>query len=269
MARTVKPGLEYFPFDINFFQDLRIRKLIKRQSGKAVTVYALLLCIIYKDGYYIRWDNELPFVCSELTGFDEVYIHEVLNTCLALGLFDKELFVTEHVLTSKGIQQRYRSVQRLSKRMNRIDEYSLLTPTEPKDTAKTQDEPQATTQPQQQPTQNPEPQQPQQPLTQQPAQRSPYEETLHEILDNKIALEAFCKNEHTTPQEFETLARQTLDEWQITKPPHFTDADTRQHLVSAVRIKIKHCKNSEDGTTNKPRSRRRGVPDDPDYGLII
>lgn len=48
MARIAKSGLEYFPFDIDFFQDIRIRKLIKRQGGKAVTVYALLLCLIYK-----------------------------------------------------------------------------------------------------------------------------------------------------------------------------------------------------------------------------
>ena len=50
MARPNKEGLDYFPFDTNLFQDIRIRKLIKYQSGKAVTVYALLLCIIYKDG---------------------------------------------------------------------------------------------------------------------------------------------------------------------------------------------------------------------------
>lgn len=50
MARIAKSGLEYFPFDIDFFQDIRIRKLIKRQGGKAVTVYALLLCLIYKNG---------------------------------------------------------------------------------------------------------------------------------------------------------------------------------------------------------------------------
>ena len=51
MGRKNKIGLEYFPFDIDFFSDLKIRKLIKYQGGKAVTVYALLLCIIYKQGY--------------------------------------------------------------------------------------------------------------------------------------------------------------------------------------------------------------------------
>ena len=77
MGRNKKNGLDYFPFDIDLFQDIRIRKLIKYQSGKAVTVYALLLCIIYKDGYYMKWDKELPFIISEQTGFEEAYILEV------------------------------------------------------------------------------------------------------------------------------------------------------------------------------------------------
>lgn len=126
MARIAKSGLEYFPFDIDLFQDLRIRKLIKRQGGKAVTVYALLLCLIYKNGYYMQWDEELPFIGSEMSGFDEAYVSEVIKTCLTLGLFDKKLFDTEQVLTSKGIQVRYCNIQRLNKRMSRIDQYSLI-----------------------------------------------------------------------------------------------------------------------------------------------
>lgn len=107
MARIAKSGLEYFPFDIDFFQDIRIRKLIKRQGGKAVTVYALLLCLIYKNGYFMQWDDELPFIGSEMSGFEEAYVLEVIKTCLTLGLFDKNMYDTEQVLTSKGIQVRY------------------------------------------------------------------------------------------------------------------------------------------------------------------
>ena len=105
MGRNVKKGLDYFPFDVDFFQDIKIRKLIKYQRGKAVTVYALLLCLIYKNGYYMLWDEELPFILSEQTGFEEAYIQEVVKCCLALGLFSKELFDKEKVLTSIGIHE--------------------------------------------------------------------------------------------------------------------------------------------------------------------
>lgn len=126
MARTVKTGLEYFPFDIDFFQDIRIRKLIKRQGGKAVTVYALLLCLIYKNGYFLQWDDELPFIGSEMSGYDQAFISEVIHICLALGLFSKEMFDNERILTSKGIQVRYCGIQRLNRRLAKIDRYSLL-----------------------------------------------------------------------------------------------------------------------------------------------
>lgn len=107
MARNKEVGLDYFPFDINFFQDIKIRKLIKYQSGKAITVYALLLCLIYKSGYYVRWNEELAFIISEQTGFEESYILEVIKCCMALGLLSKELYDKEKILTSKGIQKRW------------------------------------------------------------------------------------------------------------------------------------------------------------------
>ena len=126
MGRNRKMGLDYFPFDIDTFQDIKIRKLIKYQGGKAITIYALLLCFIYKDGYYMRWDEELPFIISEQTGFEEAYISEVIKSCLTLGLFSKELFDTEQVLTSKGIQSRYRDICKQIKRKCDFSEYSLI-----------------------------------------------------------------------------------------------------------------------------------------------
>ena len=126
MGRNRKTGLDYFPFDIDTFQDIKIRKLIKYQSGKAVTVYALLLCLIYKGGYYMRWDEELPFIISEQTGFEEAYIQEVIKSCMVLGLFSKELFESEYVITSKGIQERYRDICKQMNRKCDFVEFSLI-----------------------------------------------------------------------------------------------------------------------------------------------
>ncbi len=125
MGRNRK-GLSYFPFDIDFFQDLKIRKLIRCQGGKAVTVYALLLCFIYKSGYYIWWDEELPFAISEQTGYDEAYIREVIKSCVTLGLFSRELFDGEGVLTSRGIQERYAEICELSRRVYVIEQFNLI-----------------------------------------------------------------------------------------------------------------------------------------------
>lgn len=126
MGRNRKIGLDYFPMDVDFFQDIRIRKLIKYQGGKAVTVYALLLCIIYKQGYYMRWDEELPFIISEQTGFEEAYIQEVFKCCMVVGLFSKELYESDKVITSKGIQERYKVICDQLRRVCQFDEFGLI-----------------------------------------------------------------------------------------------------------------------------------------------
>lgn len=126
MSRPNKTGLSYFPMDVDLFQDIRIRKLIKYQSGKAITVYALLLCLIYQRGYYMRWDEELPFIISEQTGFEEAYILEVIRSCMTLGLFSKKLYDDEQIITSKGIQERYLYICKLLKRRVSITEYLLI-----------------------------------------------------------------------------------------------------------------------------------------------
>jgi hypothetical protein len=125
--RTAKKGLEYFPMGTDLFSDMKVRKLIKRQGGKSVTVYTCLLCNIYKEGYYIKWDNESLYHIGEFTSMEEAYIQEVLNACLSLELFSKELFESKKILTSAGIQKRYADICRLTKKRAGVEEYDLIT----------------------------------------------------------------------------------------------------------------------------------------------
>ena len=139
MGRNRRNGLTFFPFDVDFFQDIKIRKLIKYQGSDAVTVYTLLLCLIYKNGYYMRWDEELPFIVSEQTGLKEAHIQEVFISCMKLGLFSKELFESEKVITSVGIQERYRKICIDSRRVCDMSEYNLISSEEtPISSVKTQ-----------------------------------------------------------------------------------------------------------------------------------
>lgn len=126
MARPVKPGINYFPFDTNFFSDLRIRKLIRYQGGQAITVYLMLLCSIYRNGYYIRWDDSLPFILSELSGYDEEFILTVIGCCFDIGLLDQSLYESDRVLTSRAIQMRYHTICTQSHRTNTISDFSLI-----------------------------------------------------------------------------------------------------------------------------------------------
>ena len=91
------------------FQDLKIRKLIKAKGGMAITVYSLLLCMIYKQGYQLTFTDDVVFLISEQTGFDEAYVRETISACVDVDLFSKDDF-NEGILTSKGVKNRYKEI---------------------------------------------------------------------------------------------------------------------------------------------------------------
>lgn len=126
MARKVKRGLDYFPLDVNFTSDIKIRKLIKYEGGNAISIYIILLCKIYEDGYYLKWDNDLPFIIAEQTGFAEELIEKVIKKSVEFGLFSQEIFNENSVLTSSAIQCRFKEICSLSKRKSNIVEFNLL-----------------------------------------------------------------------------------------------------------------------------------------------
>lgn len=74
----------------------------------------------------MRWDEELPFIVSEQTGFEEAYIQEVIRCCMVVGLLSKELFESDRIITSKGIQERYKVICDTSRRVCNISEYCLI-----------------------------------------------------------------------------------------------------------------------------------------------
>lgn len=126
MARQNKIGLDYFPFEVSFFSDLKVRRLIRKNGGQSISIYAYLLCLIYENGYYIRWNEDMTFLIHEAVGIDEAFINEVLDSCIEVDLFDKEMFDLESVLTSKGIQERYSYVNKQCKRKAIVSEFKLI-----------------------------------------------------------------------------------------------------------------------------------------------
>lgn len=107
MARPKKQGLDYFQKNVDFYQDIKIRKLIRHKGIQAVSVYDILLCQIYRVGYYISWDDDLPFIVSEISDLKEDDILDIINYALSIGLFDQTMYDKHQVLTSHGIQERF------------------------------------------------------------------------------------------------------------------------------------------------------------------
>lgn len=108
MARPTKKGLDYFPLDVDFLSDLKVRRIIKACGKEAVHILVALLANIYRDeGYYVLWDDDLAFLVADEVGTKEGTVEELVKKAVQVRFFDKDIFDKYSVLTSKGIQNRY------------------------------------------------------------------------------------------------------------------------------------------------------------------
>lgn len=108
MARPTKKGLDYFPLDVDFLSDLKVRRIIKACGKEAVHILVALLANIYRDeGYYVLWDDDLAFLVADEVGTKEGTVEELVKKAVQVKFFDKDIFDKYSVLTSKGIQNRY------------------------------------------------------------------------------------------------------------------------------------------------------------------
>lgn len=126
MARPVKQGIDYFPFDVDFFSDIKIRKIARACGSQATSILICLLCNIYKDnGYYILWDEDLPFVIADTVGVSEGAVKEVIYKALQVDFFDQNIYNKYQVLTSYGIQKRFKSAVYKRESIEYIEEYMV------------------------------------------------------------------------------------------------------------------------------------------------
>ena len=121
MARPRKDGLDYFPLDADFFEDNKIKILKARYKADGIALYIYLLCEIYKQGYYIKVDDDFEYIISDDLGIDQNKVKQVLNFLLKRSLFNDKLFNSDKVLTSAGIQRRFQLAIKERARKNPIE----------------------------------------------------------------------------------------------------------------------------------------------------
>lgn len=108
MARPEVSGLQYFSFDVDFFNDEKIQAVSAEFGIKGEMVAIRLLCAIYSKGYFIEWTDRLRFnLLRNLPGISASLLDDIVQRLVKWGFFDATLFGTAHVLTSHGIQRRY------------------------------------------------------------------------------------------------------------------------------------------------------------------
>ena len=127
MARPRKTGLDYFPFDVDFFEDDKITAISVQFGIKGEIAAVKLLCAIYRNGYFIEWKESVCIkLLRELPGISEPLLEQIVRGLVKWGFFDKTLFDTARILTSRGIQRRYFSISRRNRRSGQGGELPYL-----------------------------------------------------------------------------------------------------------------------------------------------
>ena len=114
MGRHPKTGLDYYPMDVDFWDDFKIMDLVNKYGPLGTAIYEIVISRVYKNGYYLEVPIEkLAFQIIRLIGNrwikDKNLVLQVIEYCADIGLFDKAL-LSQSVITSAGIQKRYSEV---------------------------------------------------------------------------------------------------------------------------------------------------------------
>jgi len=105
MARPNKQGLDYFPMDVTTDDKF---ELIEAKHG--ITGFGVIIKLyqkIYKDGYYIKWNEEMLLIFKKSINVDINSINVIINDAIKYNIFDEMMFNKYQILTSCGIQKRF------------------------------------------------------------------------------------------------------------------------------------------------------------------
>ena len=127
MARPTAKGVEYFPLNVNFINDLKVRKLLLSCGAEAIAVLIYLLSTIYKDeGYYVEiHEDEIDLIALDVNVTPE-FVLKVINKACEVRFFDVNLYENFNILTSKGIQERYLKITERRKNSVVITQFNLI-----------------------------------------------------------------------------------------------------------------------------------------------
>lgn len=107
-GRPIKKGLDYFNIDTSIGD--KVTYLIMKGKLDGYAIFLLILARIYKfEGYYCKWDERAQVLFCD-KGIELNRLKEVVECCLEVGLFDREIYAKHAILTSTEIQRRYMGI---------------------------------------------------------------------------------------------------------------------------------------------------------------
>ena len=131
MARPIKDGVDYFPFDVNTDGDTKFQIIEAKHGIVGFGIVVKIFQMIYRNGYYCEWTDIMPVISaskwsSHRHSVTERDVREVVRDAAKYGLFSEDLLKKYGILTSSGIQKRYFEVVKRRTNVNVKNEYLLL-----------------------------------------------------------------------------------------------------------------------------------------------
>ena len=115
---TIYDGINYFPVGVNFMEENAMEVIEAKYGIKGSAIVLKLMCKIYKEGYYIRWDEEQCLIFANKAG-REVQAEEVqgiIEILFTNGILDRNSYQENGILTSESIQKVWREATKRRKR---------------------------------------------------------------------------------------------------------------------------------------------------------
>ena len=254
MAQPVKIGLDYFPLNVDIFDDEKVMAISKEFGIKGEIVVIRLLCAIYRNGYFIEWNEllrnklqmNMPGVSSEL-------LDTIVQRLVRWDFFDKSLFYsTAQVLTSRGIQKRYFNA--VKRRKTPSDLPYLIVGDSDNSKVSTVDKPQTD-----KPVRNVN-------LQPQPVQQNQEEVWYQDIRKDQLFLETVAMRFHMTIEAVQRGIDDLNLENKAKEKTHTDYKDYRQHAFDYLRYWVQNnnkAKENKNGNKAQQQIRRGGIETTP------
>ena len=121
-------GINYFPMGVNFMEENAMEVIEAKYGIKGAAIVLKLLCKIYKEGYFIRWDEEQCLIFANKAG-REVQVAEVqgiIEILFIKGILDRNSYLENGILTSANIQKVWMEATKRRKRDLKALSYLLV-----------------------------------------------------------------------------------------------------------------------------------------------
>ena len=100
-------GINYFPIGVNFMEENAMEVIEAKYGIKGSAIVLKLLCKIYKEGYYIRWDEEQCLIFANKAGREvqAAEVQGIIEILFIKGILDRNSYLENGILTSESIQK--------------------------------------------------------------------------------------------------------------------------------------------------------------------